>query len=70
VSLFSLPAAQLLSVVAIAVVAIGGFGRRFSSIHLLERSLCYSWTRQVFSSLRDVLGPQGDKEGDDSVFGK
>jgi hypothetical protein len=68
VSLFSLPAVPLLSIVAIAIVAIGGFGQRFSSIHLLERSLCYTSTRQVFSSLRDLLGPKGDKEGDDPVF--
>lgn len=68
VALFSLPAVQLLSVIAIAVVAIGGFGQRFSSFHLLERFMCYSWTRQAFSGLRDLLCPKGDKKGDDPVF--
>ena len=68
VSLFSLPAVQLLSVIAIAVVAIVGFGKRFSSIHLLERCMRYSRTRQAFSGLRDLLCPKGDKNGDDPVF--
>jgi len=61
VSLFSLPVVQLLSVIAIAVVAIGGFGQRFSPIHLLDRCMCYSRTRQAFSGLRDLLSPKGDK---------
>jgi hypothetical protein len=68
VALFSLLAVQLLSVIAIAVVAIGGFGQRFCSSHLLERFMCYSWTRQAFSGLRDLLCPKGDKKGDDPVF--
>jgi len=68
VSLFSLPAVQLLSVIAIAVVAIGGFGQRFSSIHLLEKCMCFSWTRQAFSGLRDLLCPKGDKKDYNPVF--
>jgi hypothetical protein len=68
VSLFSLPAVQLLSVIAIAVVAIGGFAQPFSSIYLLERCMCYSWTRQAFSGRRDLLCPKGDKKGDNPVF--
>lgn len=68
VALFSLPEVQLLSVIAIAVVAIGGFGQRFSSIHLLERFMCYSWTRLTFSGLRDLLCPKGDKKRDDPVL--
>ena len=65
VSLFSLSAEQLLSVIAIVVAAIGGFGQRFSSTHLLEICMRYSRIRQAFSGLRDLLCPKGDKQGDD-----